>query len=311
MTEIYNTLAKYFSGEANEQETALVQKYKQNNSTEFAQLKALWTERQKVRLSEFNTAAGWQKVQDVANASKNTHSRGWLKIAALASLLLVGIAGVYYLLHQPPTTMHMVEVIGKKPGDKVELMDGTIVYLNQGAKLSYPKTFDSGSRELNLGGEAFFEVKRDTKRPFIVHTSNSKVEVLGTSFNVDADEDKTEVAVATGKVSVENIVNQKSSILTPDQSATVTDNEVTVFRTVDSNYLAWKTGVFKFENTGLPQVIHELKEFYGDKIQLSDDKASCSFTSSFDNLTLDEIVEIIQLSCGLEMKEKNGSYELY
>lgn len=313
MKDIYNTLAKYLSGEASSEEAALIQQYKQNNSQEYYRLQALWQQNQKIKLTEFDTSQGWLKVQQGATSlNKNGGGGNLLKVVAIAAILLLGLLGAYYLLRQDRTVpVQMAEVLGTEQGQKVSLDDGSMVYLNKGAKLSYPETFDADIRELQLTGEAFFEVHRDPKRPFIVHTPHSDIEVLGTSFNINTDSDETKVAVTTGKVRVENIESEESSVLIKDQSATVTNKELAVFRTVDTNYLAWKTGKFNFENTGLSQVLADLESFYGDKLKLVGDNATCLFTSTFDNRDIKEIAEIIQLSCGLELTEKNGSYELH
>ena len=105
--------------------------------------------------------------------------------------------------------------------------------------------------------------------------------------------------------------SEQASVLIANQSARIAAGEVDVFPTQDKNYLAWKTGVFHFERTPIDQVVRDLNSYYDHKITLSDSTSTCLFSSSFQQQGLKEIMEIIQLSCGLKLKQKHENYELY
>jgi len=304
----YTTLAKFLSGEASKEEAALVQQYKKTDPEEYDRLEALWGQKS-IKLNQFDSTEAWQKVERGASGAKPQSGRTSKLIALVTALLLV--LGALYFMVLKEDSKEIVKVRAMAQGQQVELNDGSIVTMNQGATLSYPKSFRSDLRELHLEGEAFFEVERDESRPFVVHTTHSTVEVLGTSFNIDAEEAETKVEVATGKVRVAHETSQETAILTKNESVTLTPSKLSVDKSADPNFMAWKTGVFRFANASPSQVIADLQTYYGKKISLKNPNASCSFTSTFDNRSLKEIAEIIQLSCDLKLTEKNGSYELY
>ena len=127
---------------------------------------------------------------------------------------------------------------------EVILADQTHVWLNSGARLSYPSGFQGKIREVRLTGEAFFEVSRDEKRPFHVVTPNLTVNVLGTSFNVEAfDQSKfTNVTLVEGKVNIENRKGNVLAVLSPNENALYdTDkNKIEITKVNTNFYTSWK-----------------------------------------------------------------------
>lgn len=310
MSDINNILSKHFAGEATPNEEVLAQQFKLENPEEYKALRAFWAP-QKTDLNKFDTTEGWQAVTKKSTAPKRVLMYTYLRrAAAIAAVFLVAVVGVYMFSNQNISS-ELITVIAKVQNEEVTLADGSIVYLNKNATLTYPEVFNSSERELTLQGEAFFEVAKDAARPFIIHTIHSEVSVLGTSFNVNAESNQTEVSVTTGKVKVQSLNREASTILTPNQSATVNEQGLDAYPTNNQNYLAWKTGVFYFEKATLNDVVRDLNSYYSPKITLENFDADCQFSSTFQQKELTEIIEIIQLSCGLQLRQKNGNYELY
>lgn len=310
MSDINNILSKHFAGEATPNEEVLAQQFKRKNPEEYKALQAFWAP-QKSDLAKFDTSEGWKAVTKKTTAPKRVLMYTYLRRAAsIAAVFLLAIVGVYMFSNQNVSS-ELITVIAKAQNEKVALADGSIVYLNKDATLSYPEVFNSNKRELTLNGEAFFEVAKDATRPFIVHTTHSDVAVLGTSFNVHAESNQTEVSVTTGKVKVQSLNREESTILIPNQSATVNEEGLDTYPTSNKNYMAWKTGVFYFEKTTLNDVVSDLNSYYSPKIILENLDTDCQFSSTFQQKELTEIIEIIQLSCGLQLRQKNGNYELY
>lgn len=320
MQNIENLLAKHFAGESSPEEDALVRQFEKDNPEEFKTLRSIWTSGH-IEHQEFDTAAAWKSVEqkvveqkaielavEARPEPKILYLQQFRKYAAILFVLL-GASYLFITLNQKAS---MVEVLAKSNQEKVQLEDGSVVYLNNGARFSYPENFAEGKREVRLEGEAFFEVAKDANRPFIVLTEQSSVEVLGTSFNIDSAPMQTEVSVATGKVQVASTSSDESAILTPNQSAIVNSKSFQKRSEVDPNYLAWKTGVFNFENTAIPEVLEELNKYYASEVALRDEtETTCMLSSTFDKMELTEIIEIIKLSCSLNANQKNESYELY
>lgn len=195
----------------------------------------------------------------------------WLKYVA-AIIIITGAASWFLsqVKNNVPQTAAMLEsynVKGRR--SQIVLQDGTIVYLGADSRLKYPAQLTGKTRELYLEGEAFFEVKHDTKRPFIVHTHQIQTQVLGTSFKINAFKDHDlSVAVATGKVSVgyqDKTSPLKSlAILTPGKRViyNTLNQNLTVSSIALSAVKGWKNGDLNFTDVRLGQLIEELERWY-------------------------------------------------
>ena len=311
MSDIDVLLSKHFAKETTEAEEQLVQRYKLDNPEEYRAFQLFWTEKN-IKVEKFDSEQAWQNVVKQAEKTKpkGLYRRLRIVAAAAAVFLLLSVIGIK-LLNPSSSSSQIIANGSQETTKEILLEDGSIVYLNANATLHYPEKFSSNQREVTLQGEAFFEIAKDANRPFRIHTNHSEVEVLGTSFNIDTEKNQTEVNVATGKVRVKSLFENKSVDLIPDQSVLVNNEKLNVFPTENKNYLSWKTGVFHFEEASLNQVVEELNPYYNNKITLTKNDADCVLNSSFNQLELGEIIEIIQLNCGIQMKKNNESYELY
>ncbi|MFV0269629.1 MAG: FecR family protein [Draconibacterium sp.] len=156
---------------------------------------------------------------------------------------------------------------------KIKLSDGTLVQLNAGSKLVFPASFSGKTREVYLKGEAYFEVNRNEKMPFIVKTEYVDVEVLGTVFDISAysgDEFATTVLVE-GKVKVvqkNKLMANHQYILNPGQGCFYSvDNQISEIKEVNiDEYVFWKDGYFQFKDMPLIQVVRRVKKYYNQSI---------------------------------------------
>src|SRR5690606_27779737 len=156
---------------------------------------------------------------------------------------------------------------------QVILPDGSKVWLNSASSLTYhPPRSREGKRTVELEGEAFFEVSereavaggRSVRIPFVVRTRNQEVEVLGTQFNVSAygDDEETKTTLVKGTVNVVSALGGASSILKPNEQATLRGDELSV-KTVDVGpFVEWKDGLFSFHETGLRDAMNQLSRWY-------------------------------------------------
>ncbi|WP_158643984.1 FecR family protein [Pseudobacter ginsenosidimutans] len=152
---------------------------------------------------------------------------------------------------------------------QVVLPDATIVWLNAGSSLRFPAAFTGADRSVQLTGEAFFEVAKNEQKPFRVSIpGRMEIEVLGTTFNVQAytNEESIDATLISGAVSVK--VTKQSLVLKPGQQAqnrqdkTVTGSLRLVQQVDTQKVLAWRTGKFNFENTRLVEVMRQLERWY-------------------------------------------------
>jgi transmembrane sensor len=160
---------------------------------------------------------------------------------------------------------------------EIILPDGSKVWLNAGSRLIYPEFFVDKTREVFLIGEAFFEVEHDDKKPFIVQTSDLRIRVLGTRFNVSAypTDHLIETVLTEGKVKLEQHTSglfPETTELKPGQLAAFSKTERTMqLKTVDTeHYTLWKQNLIKFESTDLSRVVKKLERYFNIRFKYDD-----------------------------------------
>ena len=185
---------------------------------------------------------------------------------------------------------------------KISLPDGSMVWLQPKTQLSYNQS-DRIYRQVNLRGEAFFEVKRDEARPFLIYSGKMTTKVLGTSFNVKAypETDKFEVSVVTGKVSVMNesekevFVTPKQQVILENKSDILTINELPKDKT-----FYWELASLTFDDTSMKEVVSNIENNFNVKINLNPNLKNCRLSGNFNQEHLSTILEIICKSIDAE-----------
>jgi transmembrane sensor len=154
---------------------------------------------------------------------------------------------------------------------KLQLPDGTNVWLNAGSSIKYPVSFTAKKeRIVELIGEAYFEVFHNKTQPFVVKSAGQIVEVLGTHFNINsyANEGKTVTTLAEGSVKV--TAKNSSTIIKPEQQAVLTAGRSILVRQAELKVaLAWKDGKFKFRDTAMPEIMRQIARWYDIDIKYS------------------------------------------
>lgn len=187
------------------------------------------------------------------------------------------------------------------------LPDGTVVNLNAASEIRYIDNFTDTSRVVYLSGEAFFQVAKDTARPFIVFTENISVTALGTSFNIHSyiTEDKLSVSLASGKVVIKD--QEKKVFLEPGQEVQYMKKEkqFTELRNFSPRLAyGWVDGIISFQSADLPQTLSKLERWFGVKFILQNDNpVPWSYTGEFNNQSLKSVLESLSFS-------QNFTYEI-
>lgn len=236
-----------------------------------------------------------------------------LGIAASLAILLTAGIWVYMkeLSMEPPVESSSVEWVSNEnaPGIKssIRLSDGSKVILNAGSKIRYQNQFEESSREIFLEGEAFFEVAKDTIRPFIVHTGQFTTMALGTSFNIRSFEGKaTEVTLVSGVIQVENQNHLESEILSPGEAVTL-DKSISPKKKVDTKrVIAWTEKTITFDKAEFQDLVDELSNWYGVSIKTEGlKKRTPTITATYQDESLENI--LLGLSYKLDFNYKiNG-----
>lgn len=220
----------------------------------------------------FSAAASYPQLERMLKA----HSRRLVlartfATAAAVALLCLSVWTAY--LYMQPVAMQTVSTLAETR--TVNLPDGTSVTLNHYSTLTYPERFKTDNREVELNGEAYFEVSKDKKHPFIVQTEAVDVRVLGTQFNVDAYRDSPDVrtTLLTGSVAVSNKSNSEHMILKPNEIAIYNKVEKKLTRKVledATDEISWRHGEFIFDDVPLRDIARELSNSFGTTIQITD-----------------------------------------
>lgn len=188
------------------------------------------------------------------------------------------------------------------------LPDGSTIHLNIGTEITYASRMKT-ERTIRLSGEAFFEVVPDATRPFSVYVADSKVTVLGTSFNIrhHAGSSDVEVFVKTGKVKLSSLTNDVD--LEVADLGVVSDGQAIAHHFKDANYMAWADKKLIFNNDNLGYVLKTLAQCYQTSIELESDVfSSLQITTTFDDLNLEEILTSICLTLSLEYEKTDQGY---
>jgi len=193
----------------------------------------------------------------------------------------------------------------------LRLSDGTSVWLNAGSVLTYPVSFDHKERQVKLSGEAYFEVARDSTRPFKVQTIQQNISVLGTHFNVSAydDDNTTKTTLLEGKVAVQRLKSPDKKILNPGQQALTSsnakNNSVVIINVDTTDAIAWKNGYFQFQDESLESILKKVSRWYDvdidySKNQISNQLFFSGTVSKYKNAS--QVLRILELTGGIHFK---------
>jgi ferric-dicitrate binding protein FerR (iron transport regulator) len=304
-------LKKHFQKESSAKEEKLVSRFKEKNPYEYNIYKHLWNSNAVIAVREYDVNAAWLKVLEAKkhkNISIYTRIR---KIAAVAAILVIGLISAY-IINQKVIHRDILAIAGNmEKAKEIVLSDGSKVWLNRNARLSYPNKFGDKVRNVHLDGEAYFDIAKNPDKPFLIKTNHSEVTVLGTSFNINTNSKITEISVTTGKVNVKSIYSGESIDLLPQYTASISKETIHKSATKNINNISWKTGKFIFKETPLEEVVNDLNSFYDKQIVIKNQNDKCSFTADFDNVKLSDIIEILSLSCNLKIVNNQNVYEIY
>ncbi|MDJ1480710.1 FecR domain-containing protein [Cytophagaceae bacterium YF14B1] len=305
--ELKNLITKYKLDQCTDEEKEWVEHWLDSLHTQSEDLSATEEVRIKASLQErIDTAI---KEEENIIALPVRQFPVWRVASVILLVALAAGVGIWIGKgHFLKTSVAYMEIYNPPGRQKViQLSDKSLVYMNADTRIRVPKSFSGNIRQVYLEGEAFFEVTKDPKKPFVITSGKINTRVLGTSFNVKAykDDSQIEVAVRTGKVQVGD--SMQTVFLTPNQKASYSIKEQLLTQTNVTqleNYTAWMEGNLVFEDKTLPEIIQILNRKYNVTIQLENKELSqCKLNARFKNEPLPRIVEKICLYLGARYKK--------
>lgn len=315
MTKENNLISRYLLNELSSQEAIVFEHWIKSNPENLEKLneyKAIW-ERTNNYQKGFNpdvhkALAIVHKRTGMAQMQKSRFRFRFatlLKIASAAALIIGIIVLAYY--YNPLNTSDKIVVINSGINEikEIVLPDSSHVWLNENSSLQVANAFIKKQRKVTLRGEAYFEIKRDETKPFIISTGHTFTEILGTSFNIKMDtlSGNVSVIVHSGKVAFYSSINKSEKlILDPTEEGIFHGSSSKIIRSsnLNINYLAWKTGILTFNDTPLNEVCFELSKHYKKSVKTATPISNKSLTGTFKNEKLEDILKTIELTLDVQ-----------
>jgi len=329
-------IASYLAGNCNAVDKATVEQWigaSAKNAELFEQYKTIWRlSALPAPISDFDQDEALASVKKRISKMQNPGSEIYIAkphpnprkaiyryAASIAAVFVIALAS--YLLVRLETRVPTNAVTAhQKTMEPLIFPDGSKVYLNAGATVTFPEKFGNDQRQVTLSGEAFFEVEHEADWPFVVLTSNLGVKVLGTSFNVNACDKLTtvEVAIQSGKVLFYSFDAKSGDVLEQlilNQGEKgiyyKTCNVIARTELENNNYWSWKSGLLEFNNTPLPEVITALERTYDLRFTTDRDLSHLALTARFDHEKPEYIVETLRLVFGLRIEQSDNEVRIF
>ena len=251
----------------------------------------------RIRLNEYNKLIQF------------SFSKTFQRVAAILIIpLLLTFVGYIYTQSGKTRSISFAEIqcpLGVRT--RFQLPDGSTGFLNSGSTLKYPVQFTT-ERSVELTGEAFFDVVHNKKIPFYVNTKNLNIKVLGTTFDVIANEDEKieEIVLQTGKVDVSTKDGKKLASLLPDEQLILDIENQTFSKTevIASQYTTWKEGKLVFRNENMQQVALRLSRWYNADVVVGDKLLdNYTFHATFIDEPLEEVLKLISITTPISYNE--------
>jgi transmembrane sensor len=319
---IDDLIGKVLAGEASDKDKAFVESWLRENEANqkyFDDVKTIFDRASSTTVQlQFDTDAAWKKVKDRLSKGRVTSEKEirplksggttgaghtGMRIAASLFIIVALGYGVYEAV-RPRTQVQSVASGALTVQDT--LPDGSTAFLNKKSEVRFEYNSREKTRKVKLKGEAFFEVKHQDEKPFIIETDEVLIKDLGTAFNVKAypESNTVEVIVEEGEVQIYTLLDSGLNLLAGEKGVyDKTFKKFSKLVKIDTNSLSYKTKVFSFNNTDLGSVVDKLNEIYGSKIRLANDALrDCHLTVNFNDDKLETVIDVLAETLNLTVK---------
>jgi len=330
--EYWDLIAKYLSNECDKDETDHLFRWiakSEENKLLFEKVKRdLNLINTNKSMNKINVDSAWEKLKDRIEEEEQTlpiidkpkvkrlQLPFLLKYAAAIILIVsVGYFTTKYFLNLQDANYNITEITAKNEiKEQITLPDGSVVTLNADSKLEYPKEFTDNERKVILTGEGYFNVTKNTEKPFIIEAENAEVRVLGTSFNVNTrlSENNVEVFVETGLVELKRKNNGDEKLLIkPGDVGILTKDKLEKQVNTNNNIIAWKTHEIIFREDKMSDVIQILNTIYNTNIVCENQEVlNLKYTSTFINQDISSVLNVICITNNLKVEYKDNKIYL-
>lgn len=318
----YELLTKHISGEISPTEESALKQWLQRdpgNRKILEEMEAAWESMDRINdVADINIDKEWERQQKALHfrdrtRQRDTRSLSYWNISKMAAVFLVLFAAAFAIYYFGPDFQQV-----RKTGDRqvlsVTLPDGTLVTLNENSTIKYPTGFKGTRRKVTLEGEAFFEVTEDKEKPFVIVADEAMIEVLGTSFNVNAFEENEDIVVTVAEGNVElylqtspaerlRLEHGTSGVLNKENKSLTKKSEPLI------NSMAWKTKQIILDDYTLSEAVQLLENVYKTSIRIKDPEISeCHINATFDRQSLESVLKVIESTLDVRVKKVDDTY---
>lgn len=248
-----------------------------------------------------------QFVPEVEAERQRSRNR-WSHVYKIAASITLVAVFAYVILQYAGSKSGgpiMLTATSSSGVNKVILADGTLVWLKGNSNLIYPSSFSGNARNVSLQGEALFEVAKDARHPFVISCGDLTTTVIGTSFNIKSSDEKIEVVVLSGKVSLTSANDKKGVIVLPNEKVVYdgSKQEMTTKQKTDagekSTAIKGTEYMMDFEDSRMSEVIQRIEQKFEIRISVDDAKlTNCMITADFSDQSLETTLSMISQALG-------------
>lgn len=314
-------LFRHFDGTARENEDAQIEKWKtasDENRLEYERIHIFYLDSKALANlnappNKYDNIAAWNKFEQKNQLTKPNISFRLTQFMRIAAMLII-VLGASWFIYDSYYSSNIETVASTQKTIEQTLPDGSLITLNKNSIIIYPDKFEGNERKVELKGEAHFNITPNPNKPFIIKASEIEIIVLGTSFNINANDnvDSIVVSVDTGIVRIISAIRKETL-----EAGTigVYYKKTQVLTKIESDNMDvqnfWRTQNLSFNATPLSEAIETINSTYLTEISLSDPLiGNCKITVSFENEPVEDILEIIATTLRLELSKTNNGYVL-
>lgn len=325
--EIDALIVSYLMDEIGEDELAILKKWageSESNALYFDHMKELWVSAiSESEKEKYDASRGYDRFKERVNTSQQRrkhHNRSkylypFITCCAVCAILFFIGKAIYSNSNKPLQYYYVEAPIASTAS--FTLPDGSSIRLNAGSRLTYDSKFGKKERLVHLEGEAYFDVKHDERKTFIVTTERMRVTDLVTSFNIKdyPDDEQSEIALVQGKVSLSTSENDCSLEMVPGEIARVENSgKTTVKKGGIESAISWISGCYLFEDESLESIAKKLERGFNVNIVIKNKNANnLKFNGYFESGSdgIDKILYTLSQTGKINYSKQNGIYYIY
>ncbi|KOH42928.1 FecR family protein [Sunxiuqinia dokdonensis] len=281
--------------------------------------KARWWKERKLsretRTSDMGQVLLHERLKEKHQLKRSGRMLNWYRYAAIA-LLVIGLSGSVFVYNSYFNTALQLTEIHTEPGQMstVTMPDGSKIWINADTRLTYNNHYGIQNRAIQVQGEAYFDVAKNHKNPFIVDLGSLKVKVTGTQFGVSNYDDLNEVNVVLeeGSVEIQSAANKFITSLKPAELA-VFNKKTNTIQTLEVNpeqYTSWKDGTLNIFELSLEQLVVKLERRYNQEFEVDPLVKDLPYTFSIDGESLSEVLYLIERISPVKAQQEGNIIKL-